>query len=336
MKEKQLELLRRPRRLRATRQVRSLVAETRLDIADLVCPLFVHEKGSKEEIPSMPGICRYSLESLLEECALLKEKGINAVALFPCIPREKKDNLGSYALNPEGIIPRAVEAIKKTVADLLVITDVALDPYTLHGHDGLWNEKIKDVDNDATVEILVQMAVMLAQKGADFVAPSDMMDGRVGAIRKALDSEGLSKTSILAYSAKFASAFYGPFRDAVGSGKQKGIYLDKKTYQLNPSNSREACLEAILDEKEGADILMVKPAGPYLDIIHRIRQKTLLPLAAYQVSGEYASIIAAGLKGWIDPKQAALESLLAIKRAGADIIITYFAGSLARDPFFNF
>ncbi|TFE71804.1 porphobilinogen synthase [Methylacidiphilum caldifontis] len=336
MKEKQLDLLRRPRRLRASSQIRSLVAETKLDIADLVCPLFVHEKEGKEEIGSMPGIFRYSLENLLEECSLLREKGINAVALFPYVPREKKDESGSYALDPGGIIPQAVEVLKKTIPDLLVITDVALDPYTLHGHDGIWNEKIKDVDNDATVEVLVKMAVMLAQKGADFVAPSDMMDGRVGAIRKALDSEGLSKTSILAYSAKFASAFYGPFRDAVGSGRQKGIYLDKKTYQLNPANSREACLEALLDEKEGADILMVKPAGPYLDIIFQIRQKTLLPLAAYQVSGEYASIVAAGLKGWIDPKKAALESLMAIKRAGADIILTYFAQSLARDPFFNF
>ncbi|KIE57916.1 delta-aminolevulinic acid dehydratase [Methylacidiphilum kamchatkense Kam1] len=335
MKEKQLDLSRRPRRYRASRQIRSLLTETQLTISDLICPLFIQEKKGKEEIGSMPGIFRYSLENLLEVCSELREKGINAVALFPCVPKEKKDDSGSLALDPEGLIPKAVSAIKKNIPELLVITDVALDPYTTHGHDGLWNEQLGDVDNDATVEILTKMAVMLGKMGADFVAPSDMMDGRVGQIRKALDSEGLTKTGILAYSAKFASAFYGPFREAVGSARKRGYYLDKMTYQLNPSNRREACLEALLDEKEGADILMVKPAGPYLDIIYQIRQNTLLPVAAYQVSGEYSAIVAAGLNGWLDPKKAAIESLVAIKRAGADIILTYFAQSLAKDPSFN-
>ncbi len=326
-----LNLRRRPRRLRRTPAVRAMVQETRLDVANLVAPLFVHA-GESERIPvsSLPGVDRLSVSGLVRECEHLARLGIPAIAIFPATPPERKDPAGSEALNPENLVCRAVRAVKAAVPELLVITDVALDPYTSHGHDGILNDSTGDVDNDATVRQLARMAVIQAQAGSDWVAPSDMMDGRVGAIREALDAAGCAHTGIMAYAAKFASAFYGPFRDAVGSGQAAGGgYLDKRTYQLNPANAREAVADALLDEAEGADILMVKPAGPYLDVIRALRESTRLPVAAYQVSGEYAALHAAGERGWIDLPRARDESLLGIRRAGAEIILTYFARAFA-------
>ncbi len=278
----------------------------------------------------MPGVSRLTLPGLVSECRELAALGIRAVALFPCLGPQCKDATGTEALNPDTLILRAVRAVKTTVPELLVITDIALDPYTSHGHDGVLTRDGADVDNDATVQILAPMAVLHGEAGADLVAPSDMMDGRVRAIRSALDGAGCTQTGILAYAAKFASAYYGPFRDAVGSAQAANTRPpDKRTYQLNPANRREALLEAMLDEEEGADLLMVKPAGPYLDVLHEIRQKTLLPLAAYQVSGEYAQLQAAARLGWLALESARDESLLAIKRAGADLILTYFARAVA-------
>lgn len=278
----------------------------------------------------MPGVERLPLGSLGAHCAALQDLGLRAVALFPCTEPALKDPRGSAAFDPRNLICRAIAAAKAAAPGLVVIADVALDPYTSHGHDGLLGPD-GDVDNDATVAALERMAVLLARAGADWVAPSDMMDGRVAAIRAALDEAGHSHTAILAYSAKFASAFYGPFRDAVGSAAAAGTRsLDKRTYQLNPANRREALLEAALDEEEGADILMVKPAGPFLDVIRDVRERTELPVAAYQVSGEYAQIHAAARLGWLDLETARDESLLGIKRAGADLILTYFAEAWAR------
>jgi porphobilinogen synthase len=323
--------LRRPRRNRSSAHVRALTQETSLTTHDLIYPVFVKAGITQPEpIESMPGIFRHSLESLLQECREVAQLGIPAIALFPVIDPAHKTPEAEYALNPDQILYQALRLIKKEVPELILIADVALDPYTSHGHDGVLNGK-GDVDNDATVSLLQRLAVVEAQAGADWVAPSDMMDGRVEAIRQALDRSNITETSILAYSAKFASAYYGPFRDAVGSSQKTGSgYLDKKTYQLNPANRREALLECQLDEKEGADILMVKPAGAYLDIIRELRHQTLLPIAAYQVSGEYAQIHAAAQKGWLDLEKTRDESLLAIKRAGADMILTYFAKEIAR------
>ncbi len=325
------EWLRRPRRNRSSIQVRNLVQETTLSTSDLIYPIFIKSGISKPEpIESMPGIFRHSLDSLLQECTEVAALGISAVALFPVIDPIHKTAEAEYALNPDQILYQALKKIKKELPQLLLIADVALDPYTNHGHDGILNAK-GEVDNDATVSLLQRLATIEAQAGADWVAPSDMMDGRIEAIRKALDSANLTETSILAYSAKFASAYYGPFREAVGSSTKAGTgYLDKRTYQLNPANRREALLECQLDEKEGADILMVKPAGSYLDIIRELRNQTLLPIAAYQVSGEYAQIHAAAQNGWLDLEKCRDESLLAIKRAGADMILTYFAKEVAR------
>jgi len=320
------------RRLRVSPSVRALLQENRLSVDDLIAPLFVHDKsGAPEPIKSMPGMARLSVVALLKECRSLFELGIKAVAIFPCIDAKLKDASGSYALDPDNLILRTIRAVKKAVPELIVITDVALDPYTTHGHDGLLNDEGTDVANDRTLLVLEQMAIKQAEAGADWVAPSDMMDGRVRAIRRALDSAGWTQTSILAYSAKFASAYYGPFRDAIGSRRAAGQgYLDKRTYQLNPANLRESLQEALLDESEGADLLMVKPAGPYLDIIRELRNRTLLPLVAYQVSGEYSQIHAAARLGWLDLEKVRDESLLGIKRAGADLIITYFARELAQ------
>jgi porphobilinogen synthase len=308
-----------------------LVQETHVRVSDLIAPLFVHGGSHAEEkIASLPGVSRWSVDALVDHAAGLKELGIGAVALFPATPPGLKDATGSEALNPENLVCRAVRALKRALPDLVVITDVALDPYTDHGHDGVLDPGTGDVDNDATVSLLARMAVLQARAGSDWVAPSDMMDGRVAALRGALDEAGLTRTVILAYSAKFASAFYGPFRDAVGSQAAAGRgYLDKRTYQLNPANAREALADALLDEAEGADILMVKPAGPYLDVIRDLRGATRLPVAAYQVSGEYAALHAAAERGWLDLEAARDESLLAIKRAGADLILTYFAGAMA-------
>jgi len=299
--------------------------------ADLIAPLFVKEGGgAPEPVESMPGVVRWPLETVVEEARSLAGLGIPGVALFPVTDPRLKDDRGSAALDPDGLVPRVVRRLKASIPELLVFTDLALDPFTSHGHDGLLTPEGHDVDNDATVEVLARMAVLHAEAGADFVAPSDMMDGRVRAIRSALDAAGHSATGILAYAAKFASAFYGPFRDAVGSASAAGTRaLDKRTYQLNPANGREAIADALLDEAEGADVLMVKPAGPYLDVIAALRQATRLPVAAYQVSGEYAQLQAAARLGWLDLERTRDESLLAIKRAGADIILTYFAKEAA-------
>jgi porphobilinogen synthase len=325
-----LNLVQRPRRLRRNSSIRDLVRETVVRPENLIAPLFVKEgTGAPEPIESMPGIQRYSLSDLVRECSSLQRLGLRAVALFPCLPSSVKDASGTAALSPETLILRVVRQVKKELPDLTVMTDVALDPYTTHGHDGLWDPAIEDVDNDRTVTVLQQMAVLHAEAGTDWVAPSDMMDGRVGAIRHALDQAGYTRTGIMAYSIKFASAYYGPFRDAVGSAQAAGTAsLDKRTYQLDPANRRAAMIEAALDEQEGADILMVKPAGPYLDIIRELRDRTELPIAAYQVSGEYAQIHAAAQRGWLDLAKTRDESLLAIRRAGADMILTYFAKDL--------
>lgn len=330
---KSLSLVRRSRRNRRTQAIRDLVQEIRLDVRDLIQPLFVVDgDGAPEPIASMPGIQRYGIKHVLDQCATVQDLGIPAVALFPKLDASVKDDNGSHALDLENLLYRAVRAVKASFPDLLVITDVALDPYTSHGHDGLISEDGRTVLNDESVEVLAQLAVLEAEAGADWVAPSDMMDGRVGAIRTALDETGHTETGILAYSAKFASAYYGPFREAVGSLQAAGTaHLDKRTYQANAANAREAVLDALLDEDEGADVLMVKPAGPYLDVIKALREQTFLPIAAYQVSGEYAQIHAAAQLGWLDLKKCRDESLLAIKRAGADMILTYFAMDAARD-----
>jgi porphobilinogen synthase len=325
-------LRRRPRRLRRTAALRELVRETRVDVADLIAPLFVVEgRGAPEEISSMPGQYRLSIPDLVKECRALAKLGVRAVALFPKLAAELKDAEGTAERDEDGLILRAVRAVKKAQPELIVITDVALDPYTSHGHDGVLTAAGDDVDNDRTVARLCAMAVRQARAGVDLVAPSDMMDGRVGAIRAALDEAGFTGVGILAYSVKFNSAYYGPFREAVGSAQAAGTkLLSKASYQLDPANRREALVEAALDAAEGADILMVKPAGAYLDIIREVRERCDRPLAAYQVSGEYAQIHAAARLGWLDLVRTRDESLLAIKRAGADLILTYFAKEVAK------
>jgi porphobilinogen synthase len=326
-----LDLTQRPRRLRRTASLRALVEGTVLRPQNFIAPLFVVDgKGRPEPIASMPGVFRRSIADLVKECRALAKLGVPAVALFPKLEARLKDTEGSAALREDALVLRAVRAVKKAVPGLTVMTDIALDPYTTHGHDGVLTADGRDVDNDRTVEILVKMAVLHARAGVDFVAPSDMMDGRVGAIRRALDAADCTQTGIMAYSAKFASAYYGPFREAVGSAKAAGTpSLDKRTYQLNPANRRESFTEVALDAAEGADIVMVKPAGPYLDIIRDVRQRTNKPVAAYQVSGEYSQIHAAAQRGWLDLEACRNESLLAIKRAGADMILTYFAKDMA-------
>jgi porphobilinogen synthase len=292
----------------------------------------VEGKREPEEIASMPGVFRLNLADLVKECRALYKLGVPAVALFPKLDPTLKDDEGTAALDEDGLVLRAVRAVKKAVPALIVLTDVALDPYTTHGHDGVLTPARDDVDNDRTVGILCRMAVLQARAGVDLVAPSDMMDGRVGAIRRVLDAAGFTGTGIMAYSAKFNSGYYGPFRDAVGSAQAAGTrLLGKATYQLNPANRREAIAEALLDEAEGADIVMVKPAGLYLDIIRDVREATKKPVAAYQISGEYAQIQAAARLGWLDLARCRHESLLAIKRAGADMILTYFARDVAAE-----
>ncbi|MFN7526783.1 MAG: porphobilinogen synthase [Dolichospermum sp.] len=319
-------LLKRPRRLRRTETLRRMVRETILTVDDLIYPVFVMEgEGEKVEISSMPGCYRFSLDLLLEEIAEVSQFGINAVAIFPVIPEEDKDETGSESYNQQGLVQETVKAIKKLVPEIIVITDVALDPFTTHGHDGLVDEN-GIILNDPTIEVLVKMALSQAEAGTDFVAPSDMMDGRIGAIRQALDAEGYINVGILAYSAKYASAYYGPFRDALDSAPKFG---DKKTYQMDPANAKEALKEVELDIAEGADIIMVKPALAYLDIICQVKLATNLPVAAYNVSGEYAMIKAAAEKGWVDEKKVILETLTSMKRAGADLILTYFAKEVA-------
>ncbi|MDB6168080.1 MAG: Porphobilinogen synthase [Verrucomicrobia bacterium] len=328
-----LDLIQRPRRLRRTASLRALTEETVLRPANFIAPLFVVEgRGAPQPIASMPGVSRLNLNDLVKECRALAKLGIPAIALFPKLDAKLKNEEGTMALHEDGLILRAVRAVKKAVPELTVVTDIALDPYTTHGHDGVLNATGTDVENDRTVAILAKMSVLHARAGVDLVAPSDMMDGRVIAIRKTLDAAGFSETGIMAYSAKFASAYYGPFRDAVGSAQAAGTrLLGKATYQLNPANRRAAVIEAIIDVAEGADIVMIKPAGPYLDIIRDVRVAVKKPVAAYQVSGEYAQIHAAAKLGWLDLARCRHESLLAIKRAGADIILTYFAREMAAE-----
>ncbi|MGR9088584.1 MAG: porphobilinogen synthase [Gammaproteobacteria bacterium] len=321
--------LTRMRRMRYNDFSRCLMRENRLSVDDLIYPMFITE-GSRqvEAIPSMPGINRFSLDLLLEEAHEISQLGIPAIALFPVTPTEKKTETAEEAYNPDGLIQRSVRALKKTYPDLGVITDIALDPFTSHGQDGLIDAD-GYVLNDETVEILCKQALSHAEAGADIVAPSDMMDGRIGAIRRTLEAKNHRNTLILAYSAKYASSFYGPFRDAVGSSGALGK-ADKYSYQMDPGNSDEAMREIQLDLQEGADMVMVKPGMPYLDIIRRVKDQYGVPTFAYQVSGEYAMLKAASMNGWLNEKQVVLESLLAFKRAGADAVLTYFAKSIAR------
>jgi porphobilinogen synthase len=317
----------RMRRNRRADWVRRLVAENRLDAADLIWPVFVHEGDqTRAEIASLPGIFRFSVAALVEHAGRAAELGIPLVALFPHVDAARKSPRGEEAENPDNLICRAVRAVKAAHPGLGVMCDVALDPYTTHGHDGILGDG--EIVNDETVEALCRQALVQAQAGCDVIAPSDMMDGRVGAIRSALDIEGFDKVSILAYAAKYASALYGPFRDAVGSSPALGL-KDKKTYQMDPANSDEALREVALDIAEGADMVMVKPGLFYLDIVRRVKDTFGMPTYGYQVSGEYAMLKAAALNGWLDWDRVILESLLAFKRAGADGILTYAAFEVA-------
>lgn len=319
----------RPRRNRKCASIRALVRETSLSPSDLIQPLFLHAGNEDQPIASMPGCTRWSLPGLLQQAEKCQRLGIPAIALFPAIDETLKSSDAQEAFNPEGLIPRAIKLLKNDFPDLVLITDVALDPYNSDGHDGLVKNNsngITEILNDETIEVLARQAICQAQAGSDVVAPSDMMDGRIGAIRAALDQAELSHTSILAYTAKYASAFYGPFRGALDSSPKNG---DKKTYQMDPANSREALRELHLDQHEGADILMVKPAGAYLDIIQTFSQNSYLPIAAYQVSGEYLMIESAAKAGWLNREAAIFESLTSIKRAGANMILTYFASEIA-------
>ena len=324
-----MNLSQRPRRNRKCASTRDLVRETHLSPENLIYPVFVQEGDQNEDIASLPGCKRWSLLGLLEEARSAHALGIRALALFPAVSEEKKTPRAEESYNPEGLIPRAIRLLKKELPSLLLIGDIALDPYNSDGHDGLveWQDNgLPHIPNDPSVSLLCQQALCQARSGVDIVAPSDMMDGRVGAIRATLDAAGFSSVSIMAYSAKYASSFYGPFRGALDSSPKAG---DKKTYQMDPANKREAVREALLDEEEGADILMIKPALAYLDIIHLLRENTTLPLAAYQVSGEYLMLKAGAASGWIEEKPAVLESLLSIKRAGAQMILTYYAKDVA-------
>lgn len=319
-------MIRRNRILRTTPAIRAMVAETILTPRDFIAPLFITEgKGVKEEISSMPGYFRHSLDGTVQEAKELWNMGIKSVLLFVKCADELKDNKGTEALNPDGLMQRAIKAVKDAVPGMVVMTDVALDPFSSYGHDGIVEGE--EIVNDATVEVLAQMSVSHAQAGADIVAPSDMMDGRILAIREALEENNFTKTGIMAYSAKYASCFYGPFRDALDSAPGFG---DKKTYQMDFANAREALRETLMDVDEGADIVMVKPAMAYLDIIRLIKDSVTLPVSAYHVSGEYAMIKAAAKMGWINEEKAIIESLTSIKRAGADLIATYFAKDAVR------
>ncbi|ARS37206.1 porphobilinogen synthase [Pontibacter actiniarum] len=319
-------MIRRPRRNRQTEVLRNLVQETTLSVNDFIFPLFVIEgQNQRVEVASMPGISRFSIDTLQEEIASCVDLGIKAFAPFPSIPERLKDKYATESHNPDGLYANAIREIKRNFPEVVLFTDVAMDPYSSDGHDGIVEND--EILNDESLEVLGKMALAQAQAGADVVAPSDMMDGRIGHIRRVLDEHGYQKVGIMSYAAKYASAFYGPFRDALSSAPKKG---DKKTYQMDPANSREALVEAELDIAEGADSLMVKPALAYLDIIKALRERSNLPIAAYNVSGEYAMVKAAAERGWIDGEKAMLESLLSIKRAGADIILTYFAKEFAQ------
>jgi porphobilinogen synthase len=315
----------RPRRNRRFPSLRALLREQHLKVEDLVMPLFVLEgEKCRLEVNSMPGIFRFSVDTLVEECRRLQDDGIRAVALFPALDENRKDRRGSESLNEKGLYPRALRAVKKACPDLLLISDVALDPYSSDGHDGLVIEG--RIDNDKTLPLLAEMALCQARAGADMVAPSDMMDGRVAVIREVLDEAGFMDVGILAYTAKYASAFYGPFRDALDSAPKAG---DKKTYQMDPANGKEALRELNLDLAEGADIVMVKPGLPYLDVLYRLSEASDVPVAVYNVSGEYAMLRAAASRGFLDYSSSVMESLIAFKRAGADLIFSYHAGEVA-------
>ena len=303
-----------------------MTAESSLTVNDFIAPLFVMEgENEQAEIPSMPGYYRFTTDLLLKEVEEIAELGIPAVLLFAKVPDEKKDNKGTEALNENGLMQKSVSAIKNEFPEMIVMTDVALDPYSSYGHDGI----VRDghIMNDESAELLAKMAVSHARAGADFVAPSDMMDGRILYMREALEQEGFHHTGIMAYSAKYASVFYGPFRDALDSAPGFG---DKKTYQMNPANVQEAIKEAVVDEREGADIVMVKPGLPYLDVVRAVKENVQVPVSVYNVSGEYAMIKAAAANGWLDEEQAIMETLISFKRAGADLIATYFAKEAAR------
>jgi porphobilinogen synthase len=316
------------RRNRRQDWARRLTAEHVLSPGDLIWPVFVHdERAARAAIPSMPGIDRLSIPALVEEAGLAKSLGIPLIAIFPATPAERKSAGGEEALNPENLVCRAVRAVKEAHPDLGLMCDVALDPFTSHGHDGVLDAD-GDVANDATVDILCRQALVQAEAGCDVIAPSDMMDGRVGAIRDALDAKGFQRVQIMAYAAKYASAFYGPFRDAIGSKSNLGK-ADKRTYQMVPANGDEALREVALDLAEGADMVMVKPGMPYLDIVRRVKERFGVPTYAYQVSGEYSMIAGAIERGWLDPS-AMLEALLGFKRAGADGVLTYAAMAVAQ------
>ena len=317
----------RPRRLRQNQSIRDLVQENSVNLNDIIAPMFLIEgTNCSESINSMPGIFRYSLDLLIKEIKVLEKLGIKSVCLFPALDKSKKNSTASEALNPDNIYYQALKEIKNACPDIILMTDVALDPYSSDGHDGLVDPKTGEIKNDETLEILAKMAVLQAKAGADIIGPSDMMDGRVKIIRDALDHDNFINTIIMSYTAKYASGFYGPFRDALDSAP-KG---DKKTYQMDIANSMEASAEFKLDEQEGADIFMVKPGLAFLDIIKTLRLQTTKPLSVYNVSGEYSMVKAAAEKGWIDGEKVMLESLIAFKRAGANMILTYFAKEFAQ------
>lgn len=316
----------RPRRLRKSEAIRSLVQENHVKATDFIVPLFLMEgEGSKEEIASMPGYYRFTLDLLLQEVKECYDLGLRSVLLFAKIPDELKDSLATEALNPDGLMQRAIRAIKMFHPEMYVMTDVALDPYSSNGHDGI--VKDGEIVNDQSVELLGEMALLHAQAGADMVAPSDMMDGRIGFIREILEENQFSNVGIMAYSVKYASCFYGPFRDALDSAPGFG---DKKTYQMDPANAKEGLRECALDIQEGADIIMVKPGMPYMDMVRLIKDKFDVPVAAYQVSGEFSMLHAASEKGWLNLEEAMFESIIGFKRAGANLIASYFAKDIAK------
>tara|TARA_Y100001968_G_scaffold327471_1_gene372596 strand:+ start:644 stop:1642 length:999 start_codon:yes stop_codon:yes gene_type:complete len=323
-----MDLTYRPRRLRRTPALRSMVRENSLTPQDFIYPLFVHEGQDIEPINAMPGVNRWNIEALIGEVHRAWNLGIRCIVLFPKVSDSLKTEDGAECFNKKGLIPRTINRLKQEIPEMSIMTDVALDPYSCDGHDGIVSQD-GVILNDETIDYLCKQSVVQAQAGADLIGPSDMMDGRVGAIREALDDEGYEHVGIISYTAKYSSAYYGPFREALDSAPRvnntKKIPTDKNTYQMDPANSREAITEAQLDEQEGADILMVKPGLSYLDIIYRLRQESELPIAAYNVSGEFSMVKAASIKGWIDERSVVLETLLSFKRAGADLILTYHA-----------